>query len=525
MSLLDISGLVIAAGSKPIVDGVSLTVEPGEVLGLIGESGAGKSTVGLAALGYLRPGCRLAAGSVNLDGKDLFRLEAQDLRAMRRTSVAYVAQSAAAAFNPAFRLVDQVLEVSRLLGRVARGDGVNQARELFARLELPDPSEFGRRYPHQVSGGQMQRAMVAMALINAPKLIVFDEPTTALDVTTQIEVLRVIRSAIRGQGVAALYISHDLAVVSQLADRVMVLRDGRMVEQGATAELVAQPKTAYVRALVGLRHTGGLAGVEAAAPPVLEIDGVSAGYGRGPDVVQDVSLRVDQGHVTAVVGQSGSGKSTLARIIVGLLPPRAGRVRLHGVSLPSIDRRGREDRRRIQLVQQSPDVALNPRQSVREVIGRPIEFFFGCAPQEVDRRVRALLAATELSEDLIDRLPDSLSGGQKQRVCIARALAAEPELLVCDEITSALDLLVEDSIIALLRRIQLERRLAILFITHNLWLARRFAHEVVVMSAGRLVEAGPAGQVLGNPREPYTRELLAAVPTLEPGWLEHKLRR
>ena len=524
MSLLDISGLVIEAGGKPIVDGVSLTVEPGEVLGLIGESGAGKSTVGLAALGYLRPGCRLAAGSVRVDGEQVFQLGAEALRTLRRSTVAYVAQSAAAAFNPAFRLVDQVLEVSRLLGRVSRGEGVSRARELFARLELPDPSEFGHRYPHQVSGGQMQRAMVAMALINAPRLIVFDEPTTALDVTTQIEVLRVIRSAIRGQGVAALYISHDLAVVSQLADRIMVLRDGRMVEQGPTAQLVSAPQTPYVRALVGLRHTGDLAGTQAAAQPVLELHDVSAGYGRGPDVVQGVSLRVDQGRVTAVVGQSGSGKSTLARVIVGLLPPRSGQVRLHGAVLPSIDRRAREDRRRLQLVQQSPDVALNPHQTVREVIGRPIQFFFGCTPQEVDRRVRALLTATELSEDLIDRLPDSLSGGQKQRVCIARALGAEPELLVCDEITSALDLLVEDSIITLLRRIQLERKLAILFITHNLWLARRFAHEVVVMSAGRLVEAGSAGEVLGHPREPYTRELLAAVPTLEPGWLERKLQ-
>jgi len=523
MTLLDIRDLVIAAGDKRIVDGVSLTVAPGEVVGLIGESGAGKSTLGLAALGYVRPGCRRAGGVVRLGAREVFALPPGALREMRRSRVAYVAQSAAAAFNPAFRLADQVMEVPRLTRRATLSEGAALAHELFARLELPDPGNFGRCYPHQVSGGQLQRAMVAMALANAPELIVFDEPTTALDVTTQIEVLRAIRDAIRGRNLAALYISHDLAVVAQLADRIVVLRDGRTVEEGPARAIVAAPRTPYAQALIGLRHATDIAAVEAAAAPILSTAAVTAGYGRGPAVVSDVSLGLAAGRVLAVVGQSGSGKSTLARVIMGLMPAREGAVRFHGAALPLVGSRSHDQRRRIQLVHQSPDVALNPRQSVRETIGRPIRFFFGHDRAEVDRRVRELLAATELPESLIDRMPDRLSGGEKQRVCIARALAAEPEVLVCDEITSALDLLVEDAIIALLKRLQAERRLAILFITHNLWLARRFAHEVAVMRAGNVVEHGPAGAVFAKPREAYTRALLAAVPTLEPGWLDRKL--
>jgi len=519
--ILDIRDLVVAAAGKSIVNHVSVRLAPGEVVGLIGESGAGKSTLGLAALGYLRPGCEHAGGTVELAGQDVLRLAPKALRLLRRTHIAYVAQSAAASFNPALRIADQVLEVPYLSGRTPAHDDA-LARDLFERLELPDPATFGRRYPHQVSGGQLQRAMVAMALASAPQVIVFDEPTTALDVTTQIEVLRVIRDAIRSRGLAALYISHDLAVVSQLADRIIVLRDGGLVEQGATADIVSAPQTVYARSLIGLRRETAVAGDAKAFSPVLEIAAVSAGYRRGLDVVRNVSLTLGAGRVLAVVGQSGSGKSTLARVVMGLLPARDGSVRFAGGVLPALEGRTRDQRRRLQLVQQSPDVALNPHQSVRETIGRPIQLFFGCDAAETELRVRALLAATELPEGLIDRMPESLSGGQKQRVCIARALAAEPDVLVCDEITSALDLLVEDAIIGLLKRLQTQRSLAIVFITHNLWLARRFAHDVAVMHDGAVVEHGLAGDVLVRPAHAYTRTLLAAVPTLEPGWLDRQ---
>jgi peptide/nickel transport system ATP-binding protein len=522
-ALLDVQDLTIAAGAKRIVDGVSISVQPGEVLGLIGESGAGKSTLGLAALGYLHPGCVQAAGSVRFDGDDLMALAPEALRRHRQTRIAYVAQSAAASVNPALRLADQVAEVPRLLKRADASGGAALARDLFARLELPEPDSFGRRYAHQVSGGQLQRAMVAMALAGEPALIVFDEPTTALDVTTQLDVLRVIRDTIRGRGLAALYITHDLAVVAQLADRIVVLRDGKLVEQGPTNAIVAAPQTPYAQALIGLRRAVDAQQAPATGAPILELSGITAGYARAPAVVEDATLTLSAGQWLAVVGQSGSGKSTLARVVMGLLAPRKGRVRFQDVELGALARRSREQRRRIQLIHQSPDVALNPRQSVREIIGRPLQFFFGLDQRETDRRVRALLDAVELPHALIDRAPETLSGGQKQRVCIARALAAEPDVLVCDEITSALDLLVEDAIIELLKRIQAERGLALMFITHNLWLARRFAHDVAVMQSGRIVEHGSARQVFEAPQETYTRALLAAAPTLEIGWLDRKL--
>lgn len=522
-ALLDIQDLTIAAGAKRIVDGVSIAVRPGEVVGLIGESGAGKSTLGLAALGYLHPGCVRETGSVRFDGDDLMVLPEDALRRHRQTRIAYVAQSAAASFNPALRLADQVTEVPRLLGRIDAPGGAKLARELFERLELPEPQSFGRRYAHQVSGGQLQRAMVAMALAGEPALIVFDEPTTALDVTTQLDVLRVIRDTIRDRGLAALYITHDLAVVAQLADRIVVLRDGRLVEQGPTGAIVAAPQTPYAQALIGLRRSVELQHAPATGAPILELSAITAGYARAASVVEDAALTLAAGQWIAVVGQSGSGKSTLARVIMGLLEPRQGRVRFQGTELAVLARRSHDQRRRIQLIHQSPDVALNPRQKVREIIGRPLQFFFGLDQREIGRRVRALLEAVELPHSLIDRAPDTLSGGQKQRICIARALAAEPDVLVCDEITSALDLLVEDAIIALLKRIQAERGLALVFITHNLWLARRFAHDVAVMRSGRIVEHGPAREVFEAPREAYTRALLASAPTLAPGWLDRKL--
>jgi peptide/nickel transport system ATP-binding protein len=461
---------------------------------------------------------------VALAGQALGALAPPALRALRQRRVAYVAQSAATAFNPAWRIGNQVVELRRLRGERSGEDEF--LRTLFARLDLPQPERFGRLFPHQVSGGQLQRAMLAMALAGEPDLVVFDEPTTALDVTTQLEVLRAIRAAIASRRLAGLYISHDIALVAQMTQRMLVLRGGRMVESGDTADLIAAPKTEYARALVAARgKVSERHALPDAGDEVFAIANVTARYGSGPIVLDDVSLAIPRGRVHAVVGQSGSGKSTLARVATGLLPPLTGDTRLLGASLSrDLTRRSRDQRRRIQLIHQSPDTSLNPHQSVREIIGRPIRFFFGADTATIDRRVRELLRATELSEDLIDRLPRSLSGGQKQRVCIARALAADPDLLICDEVTSALDPLVEDAIVALLTRIRRERHLAILFITHNLVLAHRFAQDVTVMQHGRVVETGPTATLFERPRESYTRALLDAVPTMQPGWLESQLK-
>ena len=532
-ALLEICGLRIVAGSAgqtgheaPIVDDVNLTLNRGEVVGLIGESGAGKTTIGLAALGHVRHGCSVTAGSVALDGIDLLRLSAKERRSIRGRRIAYVAQSAAASFNPAWRLRDQVVEVLVRRNLMDRKDAAQRAIELFAELDLPMPERFGDSYPHQVSGGQLQRAMVAMAMACRPDVLVLDEPTTALDVTTQIELLAALRRVIRQHQTAALYISHDLAVVAQLAHRIMVLRRGRMVEHGEARLILQNPTQDYTRRLVSVRAADTTAPLRSPPhqsqhrAPLLRIDRVSASYGAGSRVISQITLSVDAGETVAVVGESGSGKTSLARAICGLLAPTEGAIELSQQPLAaSVTGRSREELRRIQLVYQMPDVALNPHHTVELIIGRPLAFYRG--RREFDRtRVAELLQMVELSSSFASRRPGELSGGEKQRVCIARALAAEPDLMICDEVTSALDPLVADGILRLLVRLQEESNLSYLFISHDLGAVRRVAQKLVVMLQGRIVAQGPIGDVLRPPMHDYTNLLLSSVPEMRPNWLD-----
>ena len=529
--LLRIRGLCVDARTRRpgrgfvlrrIVKDLSLGLDRGQVLGLIGESGAGKSTLGLAAMGYARRGCRISHGEIRLDGLDLRTAGPGALLDVRGRRVAYVAQSAAAAFNPAHRLLGQVLEVTRIHGGLDRERARARAIGLFERMALPDPERFGDRYPHEVSGGQLQRAMTAMALAGEPDLIVFDEPTTALDVTTQIEVLAIIREVVREVGAAALYISHDLAVVAQIADRIKVLRDGEEIEEQPAGDLLEAPGHAYTRALLGVRS----AAPKAPAPrtvPILEVRSIRASYGR-VRVLHDVDLTVHRGRSLAVVGESGSGKSTLARVICGLLPPRSGSLWFDGAPLPRrLADRGPEVRRRIQLVYQNPDVAMNPRHTIGDVVGRPVEVFLGAGAEHAAERTRELLGLVDLPADLERRYPGQLSGGQKQRVCIARALAAEPDLVICDEVTSALDPLVADGIVELLMRLQRETGVACIFITHDMAMVRSIADEVTVLKDGGVVEAGGRDEIFAPPRADYTDLLIASTPEMETGWLDKVL--
>ncbi|MDV4155442.1 MULTISPECIES: ABC transporter ATP-binding protein [Rhizobium] len=530
--LLSVRNLKIEATSYPpgeppkrvtIVDGVSFVLKKGKVLGLIGESGAGKSTIGLSALAYGRGGAEITGGEVLLDGDNILALGKNGIRQIRGARVCYVAQSAAAAFNPAHRLGDQVIEASVKHGLMTKDKARERALYLFGVLGLPNPETFGERFPHQVSGGQLQRAMTAMALCSNPELIVFDEPTTALDVTTQIDVLAAIKHAIEETHTAALYITHDLAVVAQISDDIMVLRYGKQVEYGSVQQIIEAPQEDYTRALVNVRQAYREEAADQSAA-LLKIENVSAEYSNGFKVLHDVSLHVPKGQTLAVVGESGSGKSTLARVITGLLPPSSGRVVFNGKPLmPGLKSRPNDDLRRIQLIYQMADTAMNPRQTVRDIIGRPLTFYYGLRGAEKTARVKELLDQIEMGKGFVDRYPAELSGGQKQRVAIARALAAKPELILCDEPTSALDPLVAEGILKLLLRLQQEEQLSYVFITHDIAIVRAIADSVAVMHRGKLVRFGPKSTALSPPFDDYTDLLLKSVPEMEIGWLERVL--
>ncbi len=528
--LLKVRGLKIGAtiyppGEKPhdieIVHGVDFDLAPGKVLGLIGESGAGKSTIGLASMAYGRGGVEITGGEVWVNGRDILKSSLGDVRNLRGGEVTYVSQSAAASFNPAKKIMDQVVEAAVEHKKFSRKEAEARARELFAKLGLPDPDNIGERYPHQVSGGQLQRCMTALALCPEPDLVVFDEPTTALDVTTQIDVLMAIKEAIAATGVAALYITHDLAVVAQVSDDIMVLRMGNTVEYGNTDQIINNPQEEYTQALVSVRS---IEHEEKKPTPdaVLSVDGITARYkGLNFDVLHNVNVELHPGQTLAVVGESGSGKSTLARVITGLLPPRDGEITFAGRKLSAdLKGRSREDLRELQMIYQMADVAMNPRQTVGTIIGRPLEFYFNLRGAEKRKRIIELLDEIEMGEKFMDRYPAELSGGQKQRVCIARSLAAKPKMIICDEVTSALDPLVADGILKLLLDLQKIEDVAYLFITHDLATVRAISDSIAVMYQGRVVRYGSKSEVLSPPFDDYTDLLLSSVPEMHLGWLE-----
>lgn len=511
---------------NPIINGASFDLHKGEVLGLIGESGAGKSTVGLAAMGYTRDGVRISGGSVEFDGINLVTASAAQKRALLGKRIAYVAQSAAASFNPAHKIIDQHTEAPVQHRVQGRKDSETDGIELYERLRLPNPEQIGFRYPHQVSGGQLQRAMTAMAMSCRPDLIIFDEPTTALDVTTQIEVLAAIRDIVEQFDTAAIYITHDLAVVAQMADRIKVMLKGDEVEEADTATMLSAPTQEYTKSLWAVRsfERPTKPAPAAEAVPIVRVKNVSAAYGAVP-VLFDVSFDIHAGRTVAVVGESGSGKSTAARCITGLLPPTNGVIELEGVEMPLDYRKRTKDQlRQAQMIYQMADTALNPRKTIGEIIGRPVEFYGGLKGQKKRARVEELLNEIELEPgQYIDRLPSELSGGQKQRIGIARALAAEPRFIICDEVTSALDQLVAEGILRLLAKLQDELGLSYMFITHDLATVRAIADEVVVMKEGRVVEQGPKAEMFKPPHHAYTDLLLSSVPEMDPDWLTNLL--
>jgi peptide/nickel transport system ATP-binding protein len=586
---LEVRGLEVRIGNDgpDVVSEVGFAVRAGEVLGLVGESGSGKTTVALALLGHARRGLRISSGEVRIDGVDLLRLRPAGLRAMRGAKVAYVPQDPSAALNPTLRVGTQLREALAVhRGTVA--DPAGRVLEVLGEARLDASPGMLRRYPHQLSGGQQQRVTLAMAFACRPSLIVLDEPTTGLDVSTQRHVLATIRSLCAAYGVAAVYVSHDLAVVSGLVSDVAVMYAGRIIEIGPTPAVFGEPLHPYTRGLLravpspqratiltgidgqpprpGRRPAGcsfaprcgfvttqcrsqppppdvigtravrclrvaevrtapvraavaaGLAG--ATGEPVLSARALSASYGHTP-ALSGVDLDVPAQSCVALVGESGSGKTTIARCVAGLHRNWTGTITFEGAPLPAGTRgRPRELLRRVQYVFQNPYTSLNPRKTVGQIVAQPLAQFLRLPYRERAERAARALADVSLSGDFLSRYPDQLSGGERQRVAIARALVAEPDLLICDEVTSALDVSVQAVIVELLRGLQARRRIAMIFITHNLALVRSIAQFAVVLRDGAVVESGPAPQVLERPADAYTMQLMQDAPRLAgPAWL------
>ncbi|MCY4218229.1 MAG: ABC transporter ATP-binding protein [Gammaproteobacteria bacterium] len=523
----------------PIVKGVSFDIHKGEVVALIGESGSGKTTISLAALSYTKPGLFFAGGELLIDGEDMLQAEPLRTREIRGAKVAYLAQSAAATFNPAITIGEQVTESAVLHGILSQSEANKRATELYHALELPDPDRIGFRYPHQVSGGQLQRLMAAMALCGKPDLMVLDEPTTALDVTTQIEVLKAFKKVIQDENSAAIYVTHDLAVVAQIADYIIVLYGGEVMEQGTAAEIINNPSHVYTQRLMAAVRPKPQAGLGSSVAdehereiPAVKATDITAGYGGIIDgepkipILRDINVSVKNGHVVGVIGESGCGKSTLARVMAGLLPQSRGTIELDNEELEGdLRNRNLEQLQKIQFVFQMADTALNPKQVIGDIIGRPLEFYHGLKGNARHAKVVEILEMVELPAEFASRYPMELSGGQKQRINMARSLAANPEVMLCDEVTSALDSIVGANVIKLLTTLRDKTGVSFVFISHDLSTVASFADEIVVLYAGRVVEQGPTDDVLTPPYHPYTRLLISSVPELRIGWLEDTMQK
>lgn len=529
-----VSDLHITAGDQTLVDHLSFVIEPGEVLALIGESGSGKTTTALALMGYARPGCTIAGGSVRIGDLDVLHLTAAQQRALRGRTVAYIAQSAAASFNPSRTIMDQVVEPTRIHGTMKRAEAEAKAVQLFRELALPHPETIGDRYPHQVSGGQLQRLMAAMALITDPDLVILDEPTTALDVTTQIEVLRAFRRVVRERRATAVYVSHDLAVVAQMADHILVLRGGQMQEINPTARILARPEHDYTKSLLdAARPKPRIAGrARAEGELLLDVRGLSAGYGpvdaQGQPaalILEDINFQLFRGQAIGVIGESGSGKTTLARAIAGLVAPCHGSILFKNRELkPTLELRAREELRQIQIVFQMADTALNPAQTINRILARPLQLYKGLKGEALQRRINELLDLVKLPHSVAGRLPGGLSGGQKQRVNLARALAADPDLILCDEVTSALDTVVGAAVLDLMAELRRELGVSYLFISHDLHTVRAVCDEIVVMQYGRKLAQVARADFDRGPHHPYYELLARSVPELRQGWLDEQDR-
>lgn len=580
----DLSVRMIAT-KTPIVTGVSFDVAERQTMGLVGESGSGKSTVAVALLGFARRGLEISGGSVRVGDVDVLQLSGDELRDARGRLVSYVPQDPAAGLNPAHRVGGQLREAFGVHQKIEKNELEQRMADLMKAVNLPFTKQFLRSYPHQLSGGQQQRVVIAIAFACRPRLIVLDEPTTGLDVTTQRYILEKINGMAADYGASAVYVSHDLPAVAQVASKTAVMYAGRIVEVAGTAKLFRQPRHPYSAGLLtaapSADETTRLVGIEGRPPrpghwpsgcsyaprcpsaqedclrevPVLRpvegdslvrclhpiplegsevlaltaapqpeplegtalrVSGLVAGYGL-KEILHDVSFGVPRGECTAIVGESGSGKTTLARCLVGLHSKWTGEIKLDGETLRNgAGERQREQLRRMQYIFQNPFGSLNPTMTVTENVEEPLRHFERLSGRDRRKKALEVLDTVHLGKDFADVLPGTISGGERQRVAVARALVVEPEVLVCDEITSALDVSVQALLIEQLRDLQLQRQLTMVFITHNLAVVRSIAQNAIVLQTGTIVEAGPTEKVLDDPQHPYTRQLLQDLPRMDP---------
>jgi peptide/nickel transport system ATP-binding protein len=510
----------------PVVRNVSFDLQPGEALGIVGESGSGKSTLARALLGYRRSGSVFLGGSVSLRGTDLLSAPEHVVRGLRGIAVSMVPQNPLSSLTFHRRVGDQVIEVLRTRAGLDRASAGTRMLALLSRTGLPDPASIARRFPHQLSGGQRQRVVIAAALACDPVLMVLDEPTTALDKTTEAQVLALIAELRRQSGAALVLVTHDLNVVARVCDRVLVMKDGEVVEDGPVARVFGSPRSPYARSLLdaALVVDAGAACVPppADSSPLLRVSAACFAYARGrawwrgratqAPALDRIDLQIGRGDVLGVIGESGSGKSTLGMLVAGLMAPDSGSLSFDGTSLGTdVAKRSAEQRRRIQMIFQDPLSSLNPRQTVGTAIARPMHHFFGLRRDEARARAAALLLQLGMGEHFLDRFPRQLSGGQQQRVAIARAFAARPDLLICDEITSALDASIQAQVLGQLSAMQRESAAAMMVITHDLSVIWKMAPRVIVLRGGRIIEAGDTATVFTRPRDPYTATLLESA--------------
>lgn len=538
--LIDVRDLSIGFTAKtgekiPILRDVSMALAPGETLGIVGESGSGKSTVALAMMGYLKPGLEVFTGAVRFGDTDMFAMPEAARAALRGSDIALIPQNAGQALTPTMTIgaqIDEALALHTDLGKQAR---LARCHDLLARVRLPNPPEIATRYPHELSGGQQQRAAVAMALAGRTRALLLDEPTTGLDVTTQAHILEFLRHLARDLGVAMVYVSHDMGVIARVADRIAVMYEGQVVETGPSRQILRDPRHVYTQNLLAaiprLEAPNGRPAPKADAPTALALKDVAISYhrpgfwarwlGQKPQApnVAHVGFALPKGQTLGLVGESGSGKSTILRAIAGLVPAQSGAIKLgadgRALCLPAA-KRDRETLRRVQMIFQNADASLNPRQTVGEILAAPLRLYEGLRGEALTQRATDLLAAVRLPASYLARFPGQLSGGEKQRVGVARAFAARPDVALCDEITSALDVSVQATALELLARLQRENGASFVFVSHDLAVVRKVSDQVAVLYQGRLCEIGPVARVYGDPVHPYTRLLMGAVLTPDP---------